>query len=135
MVVMAIVGLLVATSVPALSRYAGQVRLKAATREVVGLLSLARSLAIGSRQPRTVVIDAAQRRLFIQETAHTEPRTIRLASSLTVEATAHGEPIQSLVFKPTGALEATGAVTIILSNGPRRHTVTVASTTGSISVE
>ncbi len=132
---MAIMGMLVATSMPALSRYAGQVRLKAAARETVGLLSLARSLAIGSRQPRTVVINAAQHTLFIQETAQTQPRLVRLASSVTVEATARGEPIQSLVFKPTGALDAAGAVTIVLSSGPRSQTVTIASTTGSLSVQ
>jgi Tfp pilus assembly protein FimT len=135
LVVMAIIGMLLAVSVPALSRYAGQARLKAAARETVGLLSLARSLAIGSRSVRTVIIDGAQHQLLIHESLEAEPRLVRLASSVTVAATAHGEPIQSIVFKPTGGLEATGAVTITLSNGTKSQTVTVASTTGSISVQ
>ena len=134
LVVMAIVGLLVAVSVPGLSRYAGQVRLRATTREVVGLLSLARSLAIGSRSPRTVVIDVAQHRLFIEETAQTEPRIVRWPASMAVEATAHEEPIQALIFKPTGSLEGGRAATLVLSQGAKSQTITITSTTGSISV-
>ncbi len=134
LVVMAIVGLLIATSVPALSRYASQVRLRAATREVIGLLSLARSSAIGSRQPRTITLNTSQRSLFILETAQTEPRIVRWPSSMTVEATAHDEPVQALVFKPTGGLEGGRAVTITLSQGTKSQTVTIASTTGSLSV-
>ena len=138
LVVMAIVGLLVATSVPALARYAGQVKLRAATREVVGLLSLSRSLAIGSRSPRTVVIDGSQHRVFIQETAQTEPRIVRLSSSMTVEASTlgePGEPVYSLVFKPTGGLDGGRSVTITLSNGARTQAITITSTTGSLSVQ
>ena len=138
LVVMAIVGLLVATSVPALARYAGQVKLRAATRDVVGLLSLSRSLAIGSRSPRTVVIDDAGHRLFIEETAQTEPRIVRVSSSMTVEAATlgePGEPVRSLVFKPTGSLEGGRSASILLTSGPRTQTITVTSTTGSISVQ
>ena len=45
LVVLGIIGLILGISVPGLSAYANQARLKAATRNVVGLLSLARSLA------------------------------------------------------------------------------------------
>src|SRR3989338_8523510 len=57
LVVLGVIGIIVGMSVPALTRYAGSMRLKAVTRQVTGLVSLARSLSIGSPGGPTAHVD------------------------------------------------------------------------------
>ena len=139
LVVMGIIGLLVASSVPALTGYAKQTRLKAATREVVGLLSLARSSAISSRKAKSVSVDPDHRELVIEETLdQEEPRRVRLASSVTVSVQSQGQTEPSsgpsrLVFQSNGSV-AGRSVSLVLSNGTRTQTITVSATTGAIVV-
>jgi len=135
---MGIVGLVVASSVPAMSSYARQVRLKAATREVMGLLSLARSLAISSRQARTVLVDPQRQELLIEETLDQgEPRIVRLSSSVEVVIETQDQSqttgVFRIVFQPSGAL-AGRSVQLLLSTGNRTQTITVTSPTGAIAL-
>ena len=139
LVVLGIIGLVVGSSVPALSSYARQVRLRATTRETVGLLSLARSLAISSRSPRTVLVDPESRKLVIEETLEqAEVRLVRLPSSVVMTVQMQGQDGPSsgatrLVFQPSGTL-AGRSVSLIFSNGNRTQTVTVTAMTSAISV-
>ncbi len=136
---MGIIGLLVASSVPALTGYAKQVRLKAATREVIGLLSLARSLAISSRKAKTVSVDPEHRELVIEETLdQEEPRRVRFASSVTISVQPQGQSEPSseparLIFQSNGSV-AGRSVSLVLSNGTRTQTISVSATTGAIIV-
>ena len=57
LVVLGIMGLMLGIGVPGLVAYARQARLRATARQVVGLVSLARSSAISSRQEQAVVFD------------------------------------------------------------------------------
>lgn len=136
LVVMAVIGLLVAAGVPALTGYATQMRLKGATREVIGLLSLARSSAISSRTPRTVVVNPDTHELVIEETlTEDEPRRVRLASSLQVDVQSQeqtGGPFR-VVFQPGGGL-AGRSVSLVLSNESRSQTITITAVTGAIAV-
>ena len=140
LVVLGIIGLLVAASVPALTSYARQARLKAATREVVGLLSLARSSAISTRGTKTVLVDPDHHELTMEATSdQPEPRVIRLSSSVDVTVQTSGqdapaEGVSRLVFQPSGAL-AGRSVSVVLSNGARQQTVQVTATTGAIIVQ
>lgn len=138
-VVLGVIGLIVAVSVPALTQYAQQVRLKTSTREVVGLLSLARSLAISSRKAKTVLVDPHLRELSIVETmTQGEPKKVTLVSSVglvvqTQGASSQSGPIQ-VIFSPAGALSG-GSVSLVLSSGTKMHTVTVTGATGAILVQ
>lgn len=140
-VVMTVIGLLVAMGVPAASRYAKQVRLKTATREVVGLFSLARSLAIGGRRTQTVIIDPERHKLWIEQApdAKKDPQVVRVASVVDVsverrgEVLGGGDPVE-LTFRATGALQGQ-SVSIVLSNGDHTQTVMISSVTGAIVVQ
>ena len=57
LVVLAIIGMLFGMGLPAITRYTRQMRLKATTRQLVGLISLARSTAISAHEDHAVVID------------------------------------------------------------------------------
>jgi len=140
LVVLGIIGLVAAMSVPAFNRFVMQTRLKTATREIVGLLSLARSLAIGSRSARTVVVDLERGEAFIEESMQQgDARMVRFSSSVTISGEApgqEGQPTDSVrfTFKPSGAL--TGASTaLILSSGSRTQTVSVSAATGAIHIQ
>ena len=138
LVVLGIIGLILGISVPGMTTYANQVRLKAATREVVGLLSLARSLAISSHEDHAVVIDPERREITVENTVSGEAleRVIRLPTSISVEVTVSGEPAQEprVVFRPTGSLAGRTA-SITLADRHTSHTVTISSITGAVTVE
>jgi len=137
---MAIIGLLISISVPSMVGYAKQARLKGATREVVGLLSLARSSAISSRAPKTVVVEPDERQLLLETGEGEEPsRVVKLSSIIDVAVKLQGEAEDAagpwrLVFQPTGALAGRSA-SLTLSNGANTQTITVTSTTGAIFVQ
>ena len=138
LVVLGIIGLILGISLPSLSTYSSELRLKATTRQIVGLLSLARSLAIGSRQNHAVVIDQERREVGILNVASGErlEQMVRLPKEVAVEIEAGGEALAEprAVFRPTGALEGR-TLQFVLTGRNRSHTITVTGTTGSVSVE
>ncbi|MBI3330473.1 MAG: GspH/FimT family pseudopilin [Candidatus Omnitrophica bacterium] len=138
LVVLGIIGIVLAISVPGLSGYAQQLRLKTATRQAVGLLSLARSLAISSRTDHTVVVNPEQGVIQIvnEATGQTLEQTVRLPSSVSVELESGGEPSPDLglTFRPSGALMGR-TVSLHLFDRERRHTIQVTGATGAISVQ
>ena len=138
LVVLGIIGLILGISVPGMTTYANQVRLKAATREVVGLLSLARSLAISSHQDHAVLIDPERREITVENTVSGEAleRVVRLPISMSIEVQVAGEPAQEtrVVFRPTGSL-AGRTTSIILADRHVSHAVTISSITGAVRVD
>ena len=138
LVVLGVIGIILAISVPGLAGYAKGLRLKTATRQVVGLISLARSLAISSREDHAVVVDAERQRVTIvnRVSDDTLEQMVRLPSSVTVEMEVGGEPAPgaALVFRPTGSLNGR-TVTLTLADRDKRHTITVTGITGSVSVQ
>ena len=140
LVVIAIIGVILSTSLPALSGYAGQMRLKTTARELRGLFSLARSSAITSRSSRTVAIDPEKGEAVIEETLQEEePRRVRLHSSLRVEVQVSGQegaasgPVQ-VTFQPSGSLLGR-SVSVTLSNGSRTQTIAITGVTGAMSLQ
>jgi Tfp pilus assembly protein FimT len=137
-VVLGIVGLLVGFGLPGFMNYTKQVRLKSATRQVVGLVSLTRSRAIGSRDDHAVVVNVASQRLSAVNLASGETleQVVTLPPSVTVEMRVGGEvPTETqFVFRPTGGL-AGRTVVLVLSNGEREQSVTVTGTTGAVVVQ
>ncbi len=138
LVVLGIIGIVVGMSAPALTRYAGQVRLKSTVRQVVGLLSLARSLSIGSPAGHTVSIDLEHRQLTVIDNNVNEAldQKVRLAAGLEISVEAAGEALTppELVFQPNGALRGR-TVSIILTDKQKTYTITVSSITGAVTVE
>jgi type II secretion system protein H len=138
LVVLGIIGLIAGMSVPAMVGYAKHVRLKAATRQVIGLVSLARSTAISSRTEHAVVVDLAAREIRIVNMASGEAldHLVRLATSVSVDLQVGGESVAppQFVFRPTGALSGR-TVKLILANPERQVAITVTGTTGSVSLE
>ena len=138
LVVLGIIGLILSISVPGLTTYANKTRLKAATREVVGLVGLARSVAISAHEDHAVVVDAQRRELSVENVASGKSleRVVRLPSSVTVEVEVGGAPAPEprIVFRPTGSLSGRTA-SIILADRNGRNTITVSGITGAVTVD
>ncbi len=138
LVVLGIIGLIVGISVPGLAGYAARLRLRTASRQAVRLLSLARSLAISSREPHAVVVDAEQRQLRIVNLASGDAleAVVRLPTSVSLELSVGGEPSteEQLVFHPTGSL-ASRSVSLVFADREQRQTITVTGATGAITIQ
>jgi len=138
LVVIGIIGLILATGVPALTGYAKQVRLKTTTRQVVGLVSLARSMAIGTRTEHTVIVDPEEREVRVVNQASGEAleQIVRLPSSISVKMEVGGQTIEQMEFsfRPSGALTGR-SVSLVLADGQKQQTVVVTGTTGAVSVQ
>ena len=138
LVVLGIIGLILGIAIPGLAAYANKTRLKAATREVVGLVGLARSVAISAHEDHALLVDAERRELSVENLASGKrlERVVRLPDSVTVEVQVAGvqAPESRLVFRPTGSLSGRTA-SIILADRQGRNTVTVSSITGAVTVD
>jgi len=137
LVVISIIGLIAATSIPAFAKYGQQMRLRTTTQEVAGLLSLARQLAISSRQERTVLIDPEAREVVIEETLEEdEPKRVRVGPGIEVQLNSadQSEAPWRVVFEPSGGLGSRSA-TVVVSSKDRQKTITVVAATGGVSVK
>ena len=137
MVVLAIVALIVGMSVPALMGYSKQLRLKTTTREVMGLVSLARSAAISSHEERAVRVDQERRQIQIINMASGEPleQVVHIPPSVTVSVEEGGQPTESMqfVFRPTGSLTGR-TVSLILADQHKQHTIVITAATGAVTL-
>ena len=138
LVVLGIIGLILSIAVPNLTRYANQARLKAATREIVGLMGLARSVAISAHEDHAVIIDGERKRLSVEnlKTGEALDRVVQLPSAVTIEVQVAGEPASEsrVVFRPTGSLSGR-TTSIVLADRDRRQTITVSSITGAVTAD
>ena len=139
LVVLGVIALIVGMSMPALSQYTARTRLKTATRELVGLLSLARSLSIGSQEGHAVSIDAENNRAAIINLATgetLEDHQLRLPSSVRVVLMVGGQAsVQPQVaFRSTGSLNGR-TTNVVVSESDKQMTITVTGATGAISVQ
>ena len=137
-VVLAVIGMIVGFSVPGLVQYSRQARLKATTRELTALLSLARSLAMGSRTKHAVVFDEEEHeiRMVNLESGEANEQKLVLPRGISIEVRVGDEPAANpqVVFRPTGGLQGRTTV-LVLSNGKREMEVHVTGVTDSVSVE
>ena len=137
LVVLGVIGLILGMGVPALLGYGKGVRLKTTTQQIVGLVTLARSLAISSRQNHAVIMNPERREVSIvnQASGETFERVVHLPEALSVEMRVGGQPATEwqLVFRPSGSLTGR-TVSIVLSDGTREQTIAVTGPTGAVSV-
>ena len=137
MVVLGVIGLLLAISVPALTRYSQQVRLKSAIQQIVGLVSLARSMAISAHAEHALVIDAERGELRVVnvESGEALDKVAHLPSFVTLAVEVGGEPaVESrVVFRPTGSLTGR-TMSLVVGDRHTQRTITVTGPTGAVSV-
>ena len=139
LVVMGVIALILGTTVPSLVGYSKTLRLKTAVREVAGLISFARSQAIGVHENYAVVIDQEAREIRVVNETSGEPleQVVRLPSSVTVELKSGGQPSteEQFVFRPAGSLLGRSVSLILSDDHEKRHTITVSGSTGAVSVQ
>ena len=139
LVVLGIIGLIVGMSVPGFVAYSQRLRVKATTRQLVGLLSLARSLSISSHESHAVVIDPAAAEVTVMNTVSGQrlEQVLRLPSSVRLTLEVAGEPSTDteVAFRPTGALVGRTASFILVDDQHQRYAITVIGTTGAVSVQ
>jgi Tfp pilus assembly protein FimT len=139
LVILGVIGLILGISVPGLAGYAKRMRLSAVARQAVGLVSLARSLAVSSHADHAVVLDEerAELRVVNAVTGQAHERSVRLPASVTAQVRVGGEAAEEpeVVFRPTGSLSGGRSVSLVLADRDRRHTVTVNGITGSVSLQ
>ncbi len=138
LVVLGIIGLILGISVPSLTGFTQRTRLKAATRQIVGLLSLARSKAIGAHANHAVVVDQARGELRVTNlaTEETLEQVVRLPRAITVALQVGGAPSSEtrVVFQPTGSLLGP-SVRLLVADRNKEHAILVTSITGSVTIE
>ena len=138
LVVMAIIGLILGIGLPGFLKYGEEAHLKAATRQLVGLLSLTRQRAISSRKDYAVALGADGHEIVVTDLGSGQPeeQRLRLPTAMSVEVQAGGQPAEppQLVFRSTGSL-AGRTTSFVLAGKNRQQTVTVTAATGAISVE
>jgi Tfp pilus assembly protein FimT len=138
LVVLGIIGVIVGMSVPGMVGYAQRVRLKAAVRQTMGLLSLARSSAITSHEEHAVIVDSEEGTLSVMNLSSEEAleQAVHLPSKVAVALQIGGAPSSEdrIVFRPTGALRGR-TVSLILSDRDREQTITIMGTTGAIGLQ
>ncbi|MBI3996130.1 MAG: GspH/FimT family pseudopilin [Candidatus Omnitrophica bacterium] len=137
MVVLAIIAIIIGMSVPALMGYSRQLRLKTTTREAMGLVSLARSLAISSHEERAVRVDEERRQIQIINLTTGEPleHVVRIPPSMTVSVEEGGQPTESMqfIFRPTGSLTGR-TVSLRLADQHKQHTIVITAATGAVTL-
>jgi len=138
LVVLAIIGLVIGMSIPGFVGYAQRTRLNSSARQVVGLLSLARSMAISSHEEHAVEVDAAQGEVRVVNEVSGEAleKVVRLPNSVNISMEIGGEaPAESrIVFHTSGGLGGR-PVSLTLADTKDRRTIVVSGTTGAVSLQ
>ena len=138
LVVLTVIGIIVGMSVPSLLGYAKQLHLKTTTRQLMGLLSLARSTAISSHADHAVIIDQEHGQVNVMNVASGESleRAVRLPPKITVTLQVNGQPSPTMqfVFRSSGSLTGR-TVELVVGDQDRHHTIAVTGSTGTITLK
>ena len=137
LIVLGIIGLLLGISVPALSGLSQRTRLKTTTRQLLGLLTLARSLAISSHEPHAVKVDAARGVVTVENltTRQALEQRLGIPPSITIQVQQGGEPAPKpeVVFQPTGSLIGR-SLEVVVADRTRSQALSVSAITGAVLV-
>jgi general secretion pathway protein H len=142
LVVLAIIGMLLAISLPFTSGFGKGLRIKTASRAIVGLLHVARSNAITFRRNYSVVFDAEKGQYWIEEAAgQIYEKKYFLPSSIQFKVQGNEDvdlitfENDRVTFNPSGAIEGkSGSVTFSDKQGESRI-ISVVGTTGRITID
>lgn len=141
LVVLAIVAMIMAISVPFTSSFGKGLRVKTTARSIVGVIRVARSNAITFRKKYSVVFDVKKSQYWIEdETGGVYEKKYYLPGPVKFEVkgdeTADPVTFESdrVIFNSSGAIEGvSGSVTFTDKQGGTR-TISIAGTTGNITI-
>ena len=138
LVVLGIIGLILGIAIPGLGGYVQHLRLKTTTRQVVGLIALARSTAISAHEAQAIVVDPEEREIRVVAVSSGEAleQRVRLPKSVTAELQIGGVPSTELqfVFRPSGSLTGR-SVSLVLADEQDSQQITVTGVTGAVAVQ
>lgn len=141
LVVLAIIAMLLAVSVPFTAGFGKGLRLKTAARAILSTLRVAKSNAITYREEQKVIFDVKNGEYWIQDSdGRIFEQKRRLPSSIRFMLKDDtSDPVtfeeDTVVFYPTGSIKgANGSITITDNQGDSK-TVTIVGSTGKISIE
>jgi len=142
LVVLAIIGMLLGISIPFVSGFGKGLRIKTASRAIVGVLHVARSNAITLRRNYTVIFDVKNSQYWIEDSdGRIYEKKYYLPSSVKfkVKDAEETDPItfenDRVVFSPSGTIEGSaGSITFTDKQGSSK-TISIIGTTGKIIVE
>lgn len=142
LVVLAIITMLLAISIPFTSGFGKGLRIKTAAMAILGTLRVARSNAITYREEHAVIFDVEKGEYWIEDSdGRIFERKCRLPGSIKfkIEGDEESDPItfedDKVIFYPTGAIEgASGSITITDKQAESR-TISIIGSTGKISIE
>ena len=139
LIVLAIIAMIMAISVPFTSGFGKGLRVKTTARAIAGVMYVARSNAVTFRKKYSVVFDVKKSQYWIEDEAdHVYEKKYFLPGPIKFEIKGNEEadPVtfenDKVIFNPSGAVEGTsGAVTFTDKQGGSR-TISVAGATGKI---
>lgn len=142
LVVLAIIGMLMAVSIPFTAGFGKGLNIKTTARAILGTLRLARSNAITYRERQMVVFDVKDSEYWIQDsTGSIFEKKRRLPGSIKfgLPGDKDADPVtfenDTVVFESTGAIEGTsGTITIADKQGDTR-TISIIGSTGKVTIQ
>ncbi len=138
LVVLGIIGLLLGIGVPSMAAFSQRARMQATTRQLIGLLTLARSMAISSHEPHAVRFDAAAREVTVINVTSEEAleQRLHLPPAMTIELEQPGAqaPPTEVVFQPSGSLIGRSVQVRVADRG-RSQVIVVSAITGAVRLE
>ena len=136
LVVLGLIGLLLGMGVPAVSGLAQRTRFNAATRQLRGLLGLARSMAISTQEPHALRVDPERGDVTVVNvtTGAALEKRLRLPPAITVRVERGNEPSAELeiIFQPNGSLSGRSAQ-LVVADTARSLVLAVGGLTGTVS--
>jgi len=142
LVVLAIMAMIMAISVPFTSGFGKGLKIKTTARAIAGMMRVARSNAVTFRKNYSVAFDVKKSQYWIEDdSGRVYEKKYTLPSSVKFEAKGDDkvDPVtfenDKVTFKSSGSIEGlSGAVTITDKQGGSRI-ISVAATTGKITTE
>ena len=141
LVVLAIIAMLLAISVPFTAGFGKSLRLKTAARAILSTLRVAKSNAITYREEQKVIFDVqkgeywiedSDRRIFEQKRRLPSSIEFRLKGDASDPVTFEEDTV---IFYPTGSVKGTSGSITITDNKGDSKTVTIVGSTGKVSIE
>lgn len=141
LVVLAIMAIIMAISVPFTSDFGKGLKIKTSAKAIAGILAVARSNATTLRRNFAVVFDVKKSQYWIEDdTGRIYEKKYGLPGSVKFEVNGGGEtdPItfenDKVVFNSSGALEGESGSIIFRDKQGDSRTITITKTTGKITI-
>lgn len=141
MTVVAVIGIVAAMAVPSFLGYMPKLRVKAAARDVVSQLRLARSRAVAERRPFGVAFNLADNSIFtFADTDDPASQTYSTSDSVVSADTLNADVDLSsctyanncVVFNSTGAASTSGDLQVVTGDGSILMSINVLASTGRV---